>query len=50
MLEVPIFSNGIIPKVNIIAWLEFELTHYDVADHHISQNTMGTPNKEIKTV
>ena len=25
------FPKGISPKVNVIAWLEFELTHYDVA-------------------
>ena len=25
------FSKGISPKVNIIARLEFKLTHYDVA-------------------
>ena len=28
------FPKGISLKVNIIAQLEFELTHYDVAVHH----------------
>ena len=29
--EVHIFPKGISPRVNIIARLEFELSHYDIA-------------------
>ena len=25
------FPKSLSPRVNVIAWLEFELTHYDVA-------------------
>ena len=30
-MGVQAFPKGISLKVNVIAWLEFELTHYDVA-------------------
>ena len=33
-----LFSKCISPKMNIIAWLEFELTHYDVAVQHVSRS------------
>ena len=33
------FPKGICPKVNIIAWLEFELACYNVTAQHISLNT-----------
>ena len=44
-MQVHDFSNGINPKVNVIARLEFELTYYDVADQHASHYTTGQPPK-----
>ena len=38
------FPNDISPKVNIIAQLEFELTHYNVVVQHISHYNIGTPH------
>ena len=36
---------GISPKVNVIAWLEFELAYYDIAIEHVSHYATGTqPN------
>ena len=37
------FPKGICPKVNVIAWLEFEFAYYDVAVQHDSYYSMGTP-------
>ena len=34
--------KGISPKVNIIAWLEFKFTYYDVAVHYNSHCGMGS--------
>ena len=34
------FPKGISPKVNVIAWLEFELVYYNVALEHIRYYTM----------
>ena len=34
---------GISPKVNIIAWLEFELASYDVAVQHVSHHAGRRP-------
>ena len=34
-----IFSKGIVPKVNAIAWQEFEPTNYDVAIQNVSYYT-----------
>ena len=30
------FPKGISPKVNVIAWLEFELAYYDVKVQHVN--------------
>ena len=38
--EVRIFPLGICPKVNVIAWLEFELAYNDVTAQHVSHNIM----------
>ena len=35
-------SKSVSRKVNVTAWMEFELTHYDVADQHISHYSTGT--------
>ena len=36
------FPKGIFPKENIIAWVEFELTSYDIAIQHVRHYTTGT--------
>ena len=36
------FPNGISPKVNVIARLEFELAYYVVTVQHFSHYTMKT--------
>ena len=36
-LGVHIFPKGISPKVNVIAWLEFELVYFEAAVQHFSQ-------------
>ena len=36
------FLKGIIPKVNIIAQLEFELAYYDVTVQYVSYYASGT--------
>ena len=46
--EFHTFPNGICPKVNIIAWLEIELTYYDSAVHHFNHYTMRTPTSTIE--
>ena len=33
------FSNGISLKVNIISWLEFELTYYNITAQNVSNYT-----------
>ena len=40
--RVHFFPKGISLKVNVIAWLEFELTHYNILVH-VSHYTMRTP-------
>ena len=35
------FPKRISPKVNVIAWLEFELIHYDDAVQQVSYFVMG---------
>ena len=37
------FPKGICQKVNVIAWLEFELAYYDVVVQYVSHYTAGTP-------
>ena len=37
------FPKGISLKVTIIAWMEFELTFYNVTVQHVSHDTTGTP-------
>ena len=34
--RVHTFSKGISPKVNVVAWLEFELAYYDVVVWNVS--------------
>ena len=40
--RVHIFPKGINPKVNVIAWLEFELAYYDFAVEHVSHYATGS--------
>ena len=40
---VHIFPKGICPKVNVIAWLEYELAYYDSAVHRFNHYTTRTP-------
>ena len=40
------FPKGICQKVNVIAWLEFELAYYDSAVHRPNHFTTRTPRKE----
>ena len=35
-MKIYTFPKDISPKMNVIAWLEFELADYDVAVQHIS--------------
>ena len=37
------FPKDIGPKVNVIAWLEFELAYLEAAVQHFSHYTTGTP-------
>ena len=37
------FPKGICPKVNIIAWLGFELAYYDSVDHRFNHYTTKAP-------
>ena len=39
---VDIFPKGICPKVNVIAWLEYELAYYDSAVHRFNHYTTRT--------
>ena len=49
--RVHTFSKGICPKVNLIAWLEFELTYYNHTVHHFNHYTMRThPCKILESV
>ena len=37
------FPKGICPKVNVIAWLEYELAYYDSAVHRFNPYATRTP-------
>ena len=41
------FLYDIRTKVNVIAWLEFELTYYDATDQHVSHDASKTPHTNI---
>ena len=41
--RVHAFPKGISPKVNVIAWLEFELTHYKTVVQYVDHYTADTP-------
>ena len=43
-MDVRNFPKGISPKVNLIAWAEFELANNDVTDKHVSYSVKGTPS------
>ena len=38
--EIHTFPKGICPKVNIIVWLKFKLTHLEATVHHFSHYTI----------
>ena len=40
--EIHNFSKGICLKVNVIAWLGFELAYYGIAIHHFTLNSTGS--------
>ena len=42
-IGVHTIPEGICPKGNVIAWMEFELAYYDSADQQINHNVMMTP-------
>ena len=42
------FPKGICPKVNVIAWLKFELAYYDSAVKCFNHYTTGTPPLAIE--
>ena len=44
---ISFFPNGICTKVNVIAHLEFELVHCDVADNHASHYATRSPLMSI---
>ena len=53
--RVYIFRKGICPKMNVIAWLEFELAYYDFAVHRFNHKSMKVififlPNKKIALI
>ena len=37
------FLKGIFPKVNVIVWLEYELTYYDSTVHRFNHYTTRNP-------
>ena len=41
MSEFIYFSEGICPKVNVIVWLEFELSNYNVTIQHVNPYATG---------
>ena len=51
LVSYPAWAEGLVNmislKVNVIAQLDFELTHNDVAVQRIGRNAMGTPQLEI---
>ena len=44
------FPNGICPKVNIIARLEYELAYYDYAVHRFNHYTTKTLPKNTQDI
>ena len=42
------FPNGICPKVNVIARLEFELAYYDSVVHRFNHYTTRTPPRAVE--
>ena len=45
--EVHAFFKSISPKENIIVWLEFELTYYDVTVQHYNHYATGIPTPPL---
>ena len=43
--EIHTFLKGISPKLNVIAWLEFELSYYDITAQQINQYAEAIPTK-----
>ena len=43
------FPNGICPKVNVIARLEYELAYYDFAVHRFNHYTTRTPPQNFNS-
>ena len=41
------FPKDICPKVNVIAWLEYELSYYDSAVHRFNHYTKRTPTSAV---
>ena len=44
------FPKGICPKVNVIAWLEYELAYYDSVVHRFNHYTTRTPRERIEII
>ena len=43
MIPIKDFSKDISPKVNVMAWPEFEIAYYDLLVQLFSHYTTGTP-------
>ena len=43
------FPKGTYPKVNVIAWLVFELAYYNFAVHRFNRYTMRPPTKHLES-
>ena len=41
--EIHSFSNGLCPKVNVMAQMKYELAYYDIAVQYVSHSTTGPP-------
>ena len=41
-IRIHTVPKGISPKVNLIVWVEFELTYYDVVVQYVNHNAIGT--------
>ena len=48
-MGVHTFLKGISLKVNVIAWLDLELTYYDIAVQHVDSYTSETPPEVVVT-
>ena len=46
--EIQTFSKCTRPDVNVIGWLEFQLTYYDDAILHVNHYTTGTARVSTK--